>query len=207
MKKAITLIEILVVIVAVSILFPLVIKIYSALIQSEKISIESQIFSKPISLITYISNLPWDENSSKSGEILLTDSKNTYLECNKKTKLRIGSFSKKRNCIHLLKASLLKEDGKNQIDDLDDFNKKIFFFYKNRKKYKISVYVNYALEEIKYDYTKKSAVIDLSKSLVSKKSTNLKEITLTLSLEDKNITSFKYFSANLGNILIEGKEW
>ena len=209
MKKALTLMELLITIVMMSLIIPSVMKIYSAMNESSKFTLKEELLTPPLSWINYLKTVPWDENSSKSGQILLTDSKNPNLECDKISKVRIGSFSKERNCKDLLKASYpIKKSGEN--DSLNDYADKKIDFFKYHKKYSIKIdifYVKEGNEIFSYDYTKKSALIDLSKISPAKKSSNLKEIKVTLSKEDKNITSFSYFSANLGSILIEGERW
>ena len=208
MKRGISLIEILIVIVMASIILPSIIKIYSVIEKNTKFAVNFEIFTPAISLVKYISSLPWDQNTSASGEILLTDSKNIYLECNKSSKIRIGSFSKERNCKHLLKASNIGEDNENFINDLDDYEGKKLPFYKNRKRYEIKISINYIDDNIiSYDYNQKSAILDLSKSKTIKKSSNIKEIKATLLEKNKTIASFNYFSANLGEILIRREEW
>ncbi len=215
MRYAFTLIELILSIVMIAMLFTVVPKIIFAINTNTGFALKKENTNSALSLINYIAKLPWDENETKSSEILITDSLNKDFDCNSSSKTRIGSFSKERNCQNTLKASKrgydFDDDG---FDDIDDYDQRSFTFFKHRKRYKMFVEVNYLNDSnsvFVYDYNNKSAVVNLEKSTPSSVSTNLKEIKITLSEEkagfEQNITSFSYISTNIGQILIKGLNW
>jgi len=212
MRKAFTLIEILLSLTLLSIVLITIPKIIYALNEDMKFSKKEEALVVPMALIRYISSLPWDENDTKEGDVLLT--KSPFFQCDTSFNyVRIGSFSKDRNCRNLLKASLPGKENDN-IDDLDDYNGKRVDFVKNRTHYRVEIKVNYLKDDsevFKYDYNKKEVLIDLSKAAASSESTNLKEIKATLSEKSKssykNVISLNYIAANIGEILIRGEEW
>ncbi len=215
MRRGFTLIEIVLSLVVLSILFVSLPKLFFSVNEDMKFSKRKEVFYAPFSLIGYISLLPWDENDTESGEVLLTDSANENFECNSSLNyLRIGSFSKERNCKNLLRASLLGSDfGDESFDDVDDYDKKTISFIKNRVEYEMKIDVNYLKDDGKvfvYDYDKGEVLIDLSKASKSLKSSNLKEINVTLfrtGRVKRALFSLTYTAANVGEILVEGEEW
>ncbi len=215
MKRAFTLIEILLSLVVLSIVFVTIPKILFSMNENMKFAKRKEAFYIPFSLIRYISFLPWDENNTENGEVLITGSLNQNFECNSSLDyLRKGSFSKERSCKNLLKASLLGKDaGDESFDDIDDYKGRKIAFLKNRTRYEMRIDINYLKDDgsvFVYDYDKGEVFIDLSKASKVSHSSNLKEIKIILSKKETNggdLLSLSYISSNIGEILIDGEEW
>jgi len=194
MRKGLTLIELILSMLIISIVFSVVPKIIFASNKSMASSMKEDALFNAYTLLGTIYRLTWDENTLKDGDILDT---NESSACNN---LRVGGFSGSRNCEDSDDSAteINREDSNyNDIDDYYDYNETITVAGNN--KYQLSVDIYYVDE----NYTNHSKT----------DSKELKEINITVAAhsDNKQMKSFKssffYHSPNLGLIPIKKMQW
>ncbi len=216
MKSAFSLIELILTIVIMSIIFALIPKIIFAINKSDNFSIKQDAIFNTLSLTKIVSVLAWDENNTQQTKILDTDG-SIIFDCNSTTDIRQGSFLGSRSCTATLSASKIAADesSKSSFDDLDDFNGSITDVNTTSGKTKYAIYSN--IDYLSDDTTVFSVSgttmsIDLSKSSISSNSTNIKKLTMTVAYKgsrgkERNITSFSYYSTNIGQLSLNSENW
>lgn len=211
MRKALTLIELIFTVVIIALVFTVVPKMILSLKKSDSFAIQQDALFNGISLIHMISNLSWDENNTKSNDILSTHS--SYFDCNSSHDYyRVGGFKGSRNCKNSLNAGALGSEGETEFisyNDIDDFNN----FERNSTnllKYGFHVKVKYIDDTIVY--SNQEAIIDLNSSEAGD-TTNLKFIDLNISYQGQRgtkgvqISQFNYTAANIGKIIFYKRVW
>ncbi len=191
MRKGLTLIELILSMMIISVVFSVIPKIMFASNKSLELSMKEDALFNAYALMGSITKLDWDENTTTDGKILDTGANS----CND---YRVGGFTGSRNCIDSdLIASTIGLEGSdyNDIDDYNDYDENITVGSKNR--YTISVSVEY---------------VDSNYASVGG-SEELKEIISTVASHSDNKkignfqSSFFYHSANLGHTQIKKEQW
>ena len=194
MRKGLTLIELILSMMIVSIVFTIVPKIMFASNKSITLSMKEDALYNAYSLMGSILKLDWDENTVNTEGKILDAASNT---CDDN---RTGGFSGSRNCMDSdeVATEIGREDSDyNDIDDYDDYDENITVG--SKKRYKITVDINY---------------VDANYTNHSKTSTQeYKELNVTVESHSDNKktanfkSSFFYYSTNLGHIQIKKEKW
>ena len=216
MKNAFSLIELILTIVIMSIIFAVIPKIIFAINKSDNFAIKQDAIFNTLSLAKIVSTLTWDENSTTEIKILDTDG-SAMFDCNSTTNIRQGSFLGSRSCTTTVSASkiMADESSKSSFDDIDDFNGSITDVNTTSGKTKYVIYssVDYLSDDTTvFSVSGTTMSIDLSKSSTSSSSTNIKKLTMTVAYKgsrgkEKNITSFNYYSTNIGQLSLNSENW
>jgi hypothetical protein len=213
MRRAFNLIELIFTIVIMAGIFAVIPKIIFVTNKSDSFAIRQDAFFNAISLTNIASLLAWDENNTNSMSILATTDNN--IECNTTTFLRKGGFlgENSRNCKESLAASTIKDDGEGDylsFNDIDDFHAhQIDVTLGTKTKYKIYTTVKYFDDNI---FTTVGNKMTITLKGESNKTTNIKKFKAVVGYvggrgKDKNITSFYYYSTNIGQITLNSEEW
>jgi len=196
-------------------IFAVIPKIVFATNRSDLFSIKQDALFNAISLTNIASLLAWDENNTQTLSILSTETNTT--PCDSSTHLRVGGFlgENNRNCNDDYSASSIGSDeGSDYLlyDDIDDFNASVIDVNLGTKtKYKIYTEVNYIDDNIFNNITDHVMSIALDDDVLSN-SSNIKRFKAVVSYvggrgKDKNISSFYYYSTNIGQITLNSEEW
>ena len=209
MRNAFNLIELIFTIVIMAGIFAVIPKIIFVTNKSDTFAIKQDALFNAISLTNIASLLSWDENSSQTLSILTTF--DNSIECNTTTFLRVGGFlgSNSRNCKESFYASSIGSDGESNylfFNDIDDFDgEKIDVNFSSKIKYKIYTEVRYLNDAIfTTDGDMMTIVLDNS---TRSNTSNIKKFKATISYKDKNISSFSYYSTNIGQITLNSEAW
>jgi hypothetical protein len=215
MKKSFSLIELIFTIVIIGLIFTVIPKIMYVTSQSFDFTLKEDGLFNMMAKAMDISVMETDENNTISDDILFGGN-NNILECNATTDIRIGGFYGGRDCKHDKYLSHIGvDDGENDesdYDDVDDFNstESNSTLSNGKTKYIIYVFVGYSDDNFSYDYDNHSLDFNFSKRQNDTPS-NIKRTYLVLNYrfkgQDKNISSFQYFSANIGHMYIEDRQW
>lgn len=128
MRKALTLIELILSMVIIGIVFTVIPRLVIAMNQNAQTTIKEEALYNALSLMGSIIALPWDNNNTVNSQILNITNSNSY-DCKIGTSgYRTGGFTGGRNCLPLENGSYLfnassilgREDG--EYNDIDDFN-------------------------------------------------------------------------------------
>lgn len=124
MRRALTLIELILTMVIIGIVFTVIPRLIHAMNQTSKTAQQEEAMYNAVALMGAIINLPWDNNNSQHDQILHVNSGNSAYECNTTSGYRIGSFIGGRNCIEpsgidYNATDLGLEDA--DINDIDDY--------------------------------------------------------------------------------------
>ncbi len=215
MRRAFNLIELIFTIVIMAGIFAVIPKIIFATNKSDSFAMKQDAFFNAISLTNIASLLAWDEKNTDSMSILTTS--DNHIPCDTTSFLRVGGFlgAHTRNCKENLNASVIvAEEGNDYLlyDDIDDFNgSSIDVDLNTTTKYRIYTDVRYLDDDIfTLDATGKKMTIALGGS--QDDTSNIKKFKATVGYvggrgKDKNISSFSYYSTNIGQITLNSEEW
>ncbi len=218
MRAAFSLIELIFTIVIMVGVFSTIPKILFSIGKSDSFALKQDAFFQAVSLTNIASLLAWDENNTDETDILQT--KSSYFECNLSTKYRIGSYksSNARVCSQEINASftLESDSGENDyllFDDIDDFNDfaVIVTTSSGKTKYKLYNQVSYLTDSFISQSTN-TMTIDLNLSTTSATPTNIKKFKSTIEYagkrgKERNISSFYYYSTNIGQFILNSRSW
>lgn len=217
MKRAFTLIELIFTIVIMAGIFAVIPKILSATSRSDTFVLKQDALLSAYSLTSLASHLAWDENNTDSLSILATT--DNIIECNTTTQKRKGGFlgHNSRTCKDILSASAIGADSGETsylvYDDIDDFNSSDPIDVNNslgQTVYEINTSVAYLDDNIiSVNGTHMDIILD---NTVTNKTTNIKKFTANVRYvgnrgRAQNIASFYYYSANLGQMLLNEEAW
>ncbi len=213
MRAGFNLIELIFTIVIMAGIFAILPKIIFATNKSDTFALKQEALFNTISLTNIASLLAWDENNTETLSILQT-SGDSFFDCNETTSLRNGNFSgaNSRKCKESSSASAIGADGESDylsFDDIDDFNgTSIDVNLSSFAKYKIYTEVSY-LDDSNVTIVEDNMTIVLGNSV--NKTTNIKKFKAIVSYAgkkgDKNISSFYYYSTNIGQITLNSETW
>lgn len=124
MRRALTLIELILATVIIGVVFTVIPRLINALNQTSQTAVKEEAMYNVMTLMGAIINLPWDENNTLHGQILQVTDGNPAYECNTTGGYRIGGFIGGRNCIEPsgsdYNASPLGAEG-SDMNDVDDY--------------------------------------------------------------------------------------
>lgn len=124
MRRALTLIELILATVIIGIVFTVIPRLIHAMNQTSKTAAQEEAMYNAMTLMGAIINLPWDNNNTEHDQILQVTQGNPAYECNTTSGYRIGGFIGGRNCIEPsdadYNATSLGLEG-NDINDVDDY--------------------------------------------------------------------------------------
>jgi prepilin-type N-terminal cleavage/methylation domain-containing protein len=212
MRAGFNLIELIFTIVIMAGIFAVLPKIIFVTNKSDTFALKQEALFNTISLTNIASLLAWDENNTKTLSILQTSGDN-FFDCNETTSLRNGNFSgaNSRKCKESFSASAIGADGESDylsFNDIDDFNgTSIDVNLSSFAKYKIYTEVSY-LDDSNFTTVGDKMTIVLGSSV--NKTTNIKKFKATVGYagkRDKNISSFYYYSTNIGQITLDSETW
>jgi len=218
MKRAFSLIELIITIVIMAGIFAAIPKIVFSTNKSDALAMKQDAMLEAISITNIASTLSWDAQNGENMDILQTT--NNTFECNVTKLFRQGSYmsANGRICEQDLQASIILgsesgEDSYQLFNDIDDFNSVNINITTASNKLKYIIYnrVSY-LEDTHYTTSGSTLILDLSLAATSATSTNIKRYTATVGYvggrgKDKNITTFGYHSANIGQFTLNSRSW
>ena len=214
MKKGLTLIELIFTVVILSIVFTVIPKIMDISNKTlEKSGNEEAIFNM-MSKMSDIVFKEWDENNTDSDEILVVnENSSNALDCNSTSGYRIGGFRGSRNCQNDINISHIgPDDNEPPYDDIDDYNgseENTSTSGKKNKYYTLDMFASYIKEWNGSDYSGDSLDYKFDKN--SKDKSNIKRVEVVvltkINGKEKNISSVKYYGANIGHSIIESESW
>jgi len=153
-----------------------------------------------------ISLKEYDYNNTIYDDILLTGN-NNILECNTSTNYRIGGFIGSRNCINdIYESSIPDNSGDEEYDYIEGYNGYSATLTNGHTTYDINVSVGYTDEWNASNYNDTALEFNFTDRSNNNK-TNIKIIKIIVSANDKNISSIKYYSANIGHVKIGSVLW
>jgi prepilin-type N-terminal cleavage/methylation domain-containing protein len=211
MRKALTLIELILSMVIIGIVFTVIPRLIISMNQSAQVTIKEEAMYNAMAQMGMILNLPWDNNNTQNSQILTVFPASGY-DCNTSSGYRIGGFIGGRNCIaspgiSFNAGSIGKEDGWS--NDIDDFNNTDVNATKNCSSGAKGLYtINTAVH-----YVDDPALIGtalLSKSTAPNQS-NTKRIAVQVGYGSDSqhtgcITALQYHSFNIGNVQINDSQ-
>jgi len=153
-----------------------------------------------------ISLKEYDYNNTIYDDILLTGN-NNILECNTSTDYRIGGFTGSRNCINdIYESAIPNNSGDEEYDYIEGYNGYSDTLTNGHTTYSLNVTVGYTDEwnasyynntDLEFNFTDRS----------NNNFSNIKRIEVVISSNDKNISSIKYYSSNIGHVKIGSVLW
>jgi hypothetical protein len=218
LKRSFSLIELIFTIVIISLVFTVIPKIIYVTNMSINFSIKENGIFNMMSHIMDISLKEWDENNTAdatySDDILLTGNLN-ILECNIKSGYRVGGFIGSRNCKNDMNISAIGlDDGESDssnYDDIDDYNatEENASEENYEGRYKLYDFVIYTKEwnDSNYNYDTQSLDFNFSDKFVKKSNIKYVNVVLKDGRSDKNVSLVRYWSANIGHMYIESRQW
>jgi hypothetical protein len=211
MRKGISLIELIFTIVIIAVVFTVIPKIVFALNKSDEFSTKQDALFNGITMMQMITHLSWDENGTRSNDILMT-SGDAHFTCDGTTRYRIGGFRGSRNCENNVSVAATlgpdAEGSKNLYNDIDDFADGIDT---NTSMYGLHVSARYIADT--FMYNGQNATISLSNAVMLP-SSNIKYIDINITYQGKKIaqrgtaiSQFSFASANIGKFFINKRAW
>ena len=213
MRKGLSLIELVFTIVIIAMVFTVIPKIVFALGKSDEFSIRQDALFNGMTLMQMITHLSWDENSTTSNDILVTQGDASFT-CNDTTGYyRIGGFRGSRNCENnvSVRGTLGADGAENNttFNDIDDFNGVDI----NTSIYSLHVSTRYIADTFTYTPLNQNARINLSSSVMPL-STNIKYVDINITyqgqkaaLRGNTISQFSFASANIGKFFLNKRAW
>ncbi len=216
MRKALTLIELILSMVIIAIVFTVIPRLVQSMNQSTQTVIKEEAMYNAMAQIGAIINLPWDNNNTQNPQILGVTNGDPAYDCNATSGYRAGGFIGGRNCIKPLgvnyNASTVIGKEDTQYNDIDDYHDTNISADKNcsgvvKGLFKIGTTVIYVDDP--------SAIGNAILNTVSKpvsQSSNTKRVLVRVGYGPDSkqigcITSFEYHSLNIGHIQINSRNW
>ena len=216
MRKALTLIELILSMVIIGIVFTVIPRLIMSMNQSTQITLKEEVMYNAMTQMGSIINLPWDNNNTQNSQILSVTDGDINYECNTTSGYRVGGFIGGRNCIGTdsvdYNASSLigrEDDEYNDIDDYHDTNITADQNCSGVKKelYNIGTTVTYVNDPAV------TGNMDLNTPVKpSNQSSNSKKILVRVGYGPDSkmsgcITSLEYHSFNIGHTQINSRPW
>lgn len=213
MRKALTLIELILSMVIIGIVFTVIPRLVMSMNQSSQVTIKEEAMYNAMAQMGMILNLPWDNNNTQNPQILSVNSGDAAYTCNTTSGYRTGGFVGGRNCIGTSAHNagpIAKED--TESNDIDDFHDTNITADKNcssgvKGLYVIGTTIAYADDPVSVG----TAILSTNPKAASQYS-NTKYILVRVGYGNDSqhkgcITSLQYHSFNLGNIQINSRNW
>jgi len=216
MRKALTLIELILSMVIIGIVFTVIPRLIMSMNQSSQVTLKEEAMYNALTQMGAIINLPWDNNNTENSQILSVTNGDARYDCNTTSGYRIGGFIGGRNCIGTgtgdYNASILigrENDEYNDVDDYHDLNITADQNCSGVKKElnNIGTTVTYVNDPAA------TGNIDLNTTVQpSIQSSNTKKILVRVGYGSDSkisgcITSLEYHSFNIGHTQINSRAW
>ncbi len=214
MRKALTIIELIFTVVVLALLFTVIPRIIFVSNQSIQTSATEEAVFNMMAKMSDIVYKEWDENNTQTDEILAVNNPpENILDCNSTSGYRIGGFRGSRNCKDDINISHIGADeNEPPYDDIDDYNnlkENTSTSGKRNKYYTLYMFASYVNEWNKSNYSGDRFYYTFSKT--KKDKSNIKRVEVVVSGKidgkEKNISTIKYYGANIGHSVIESEEW
>jgi hypothetical protein len=212
MRRALTMVELIFTMVIIGLVFMVIPKIVFVTNKSFETTVKEEALYNAMALMGIIVRLPWDEENTKTDQILGVASGNGAYRCDDSTGFyRVGGFAGSRNCIGSgaapveASSALGREDS--LFNDIDDYNGyTVDTTTPHGAKYRLRVAVAYLQDP------SPGTSVDLSALSPASASTDIKEIRVTVSnAPGRKKAPFSatlyYHSVNLGQIYIHKRAW
>lgn len=215
MRRALTLVELILSMVIIGIVFTVIPRLIHAMNQTSQTAIKEEAMYNAVALMGAIINLPWDNNNTQNDQILQVTAGNSAYDCNTTSGYRIGGFIGGRNCIEPIgvdySATALGLEG-TDVNDIDDYFGEINASNdcsRNAGKslYSLTPTVTYVTDPLS------SGAVALGESSVAggaKSNTKLVVVKVGYHADNKHggcITALKYHAFNIGQIHINSRSW
>ena len=207
-KSSFTLIEILVAMIVVGIAITAIPMLLNTSAKSISTTLKEDSFYNSYSLISLIQSLNWDENNTKGDnyyKVLTSLNGDSELKCIRKGVQELDNKSGAECAInnqYTSKIGIDSGEDKNDIttfDDIDDFNG---YVNDNLRKYKLKVGVNYIDDSA--NYSNKNIFFNNGK--IVNHDSNIKQIEVNVTQNNKLIAIFRYQSSNIGKVKIYSRD-
>lgn len=217
MRKALTLIELILSMVIIGIVFTVIPRLVMSMNQSTQTAIKEEAMYDAMARMGQIINLPWDNNNTQNPQILtVTGGEGTYT-CDTTSGYRLGGFIGGRNCIEPASADynasriIGREDG--EYNDIDDFHDANITADKNcsatlkKGLYAIGTSVMYVDDPA----SGSDAVLSITPKAANQ-SSNTKYVRVQVGYGSDSqhtgcITALEYHAFNIGHIQINSRPW
>lgn len=213
MRRALTLIELILAMVIIAIVFTVIPRLIHAMNQTSKTGQQEEAMYNAVALMGAIINLPWDNNNTINDKILQVTQGNSAYDCNTTSGYRIGGFIGGRNCIEPpgidYNASSLGLEG-TDINDIDDYTTDINASNdcsrsSGKSLYTLTPIISYVNDPSTI------GTITLSDTTISNTS-NTKHVLVKVGYHTDNklggcITALQYDAFNIGQIHINSRSW
>lgn len=222
MRKALTLIELILSMVIIGIVFTIIPRLIQSMNQSAQVTIKEEAMYNAMALMGAIINLPWDENNTVEGtnvardQILQVIPNNPDYDCNSTKSYRKGGFIGGRNCRSpsdgtIWSASSLGLEGID-MNDVDDYAADIYTDnncsrVNGKKLYTLIPIVHYVKDPAP------TGAITLSDENQTGITTNTKRIIVKVGYHGDSkfagqcIAALEYHAFNIGQIQIYSQPW
>jgi len=213
MRRALTLIELILAMVIIAIVFTVIPRLIHAMNQTSKTAQQEEAMYNAVALMGAIINLPWDNNNSINDKILQVTQGNSAYDCNSTSGYRIGGFIGGRNCIEPpgidYNASTLGLEG-TDMNDLDDYTLPLNADNNCSRSNGKSLYTLTPVIRYVNDPASTGAIA-LNDVNISKPS-NTKHVIVKVGYHSDNkltgcITALQYDAFNIGQIHINSRSW
>ena len=216
MKRALTIIELIFTVVIIALVFTVIPRIIYVSNKSIETSATEEAIFNMMAKMSDIVFKEWDENNTDTDEILVVNqTPQSVIDCDKDTGYRIGGFEGSRNCQDDINISHIGADSNEPpYDDIDDYNgseENTTTSGRKKKYFTLEEFASYIKEwnVSEYDYNNQS--FDFKFNDNEKDKSNLKRVEVVVSQKvngkDKNISDIKYYGANIGHSIIESESW
>lgn len=216
MRRALTLIELILTMVIIGVVFTVIPRLIHSMNQTSQTAIKEEAMYNAMTLMGAIINLPWDSNNTEHNQILQVNNGNTAYTCNTISGYRIGGFIGGRNCIEpsgidYNSTAIGKEDA--QFNDIDDYHDTNITADKNcsaslkKELYKMYTTVVYTNDPAS------SGTADLNLTAKgANQSSNTKHVVVKVGYGSDSqhpgcITALEYHAFNIGQIQINKRVW
>ena len=214
MRRALTIIELIFTVVIIALIFTVIPRIIYVSNKSIQTSATEEAIFNLMAKMSDIVFKEWDENNTNTDEILVVNQEpQNVIDCDKDTGYRIGGFRGSRNCKDDINISHIGEDDDEPpYDDIDDYNgteENTSTSGRKKKYYTLDMFSSYVNEWNLSNYNGDKFSYSFSKT--KKDKSNIKRVLVVVSTKvggkEKNISTIKYYGANIGHSIIESKEW
>lgn len=213
MRKALTLIELILSMVIIGIVFTVIPRLVMSMNQSTQVTMKEEAMYNAMTQMGGIINLPWDNGNTQEPQILNVTNGVTAYDCNSTSGYRIGGFIGGRNCIATaLNASTIIGKEDTEYNDIDDYHDTNITADKNcsgvlKGLYKIGTTITYVDDPATTGNTTLNTA-----AKAPNQSSNTKRVLVRVGYGPDSkfsgcITSLEYHSFNIGHIQINSRPW
>ncbi|MGD9971336.1 MAG: type II secretion system protein [Sulfuricurvum sp.] len=215
MRKALTLIELILSMVIIGITFTVIPKLIQAMNQGAQTTIKEEAMYNALALMGAMVNLPWDENNTLHGQILSVTNGAAAYDCNTTTGYRVGGFVGGRECRPESNGTVFSASSSLGIEgtiynDLDDYTATINVDNNCSRAAGKSLYaLNPTISYVNDPGTGNAIALS---DIPTGQSSNTKHIVVQAGYHADNkfsgcIAAFRYDAFNIGQTHINSRSW